>query len=178
MSTDLVLVARTVEEAFRATIVRKTSNAAQHVVNPINKKSEQRIDRLIADAKSKGASSLMIGIQVITILDKVSPDMEFWHVEGFGPVLGLAAYDDESSAVQLVNDSPYGLSAAVHSRNHLKALGIAKQLETAAVHFNSATVHDEAILPHGGRKESGFGRFGAQWGFDEFMQTKTIILHP
>jgi acyl-CoA reductase-like NAD-dependent aldehyde dehydrogenase len=50
-------------------------------------------------------------------------------------------------------------------------------LDTGAVHVNSSTVHDEVSLPHGGRKDSGWGRFGATFGFDEFLQTKTVILH-
>jgi acyl-CoA reductase-like NAD-dependent aldehyde dehydrogenase len=104
--------------------------------------------------------------------------MDFWSQESFGPLLGLRAFDDEKEAVSLANESPYGLSGAVFSRNHMRALKLAKTLHTGAVHVNSSTVHDEVSLPHGGRKDSGWGRFGSTFGFDEFLQTKTVILHP
>jgi acyl-CoA reductase-like NAD-dependent aldehyde dehydrogenase len=113
-----------------------------------------------------------------TFLEDVAQGMDFWSAESFEPLLGLVVYDDEEEAVKMVNDSSFGLSGAIFSRNHLNALKIAKKLHTGAVHANSATVHDEATLPHGGRNESGWRRFGAHWGFEEFLQTKTIILHP
>jgi acyl-CoA reductase-like NAD-dependent aldehyde dehydrogenase len=87
----------------------------------------------------------------------------------------LKMYEDP---VTLVNESLYGLSCAIFSQDYLKALKMAKLINTGAVHINSATVHDEPSLPHGGWKESGWGRFGGRWGFEEFLQTKTIILHP
>lgn len=87
-------------------------------------------------------------------------------------------YEAEEQAVKIVNDSLYGLSGAIFSRNHMNALSLAKKIHTGAIHINSATVHDEPTLPHGGRKDSGWGRFGGHWGLEEFLQTKTIILHP
>ncbi|PVH98232.1 ALDH-like protein [Periconia macrospinosa] len=89
------------------------------------------------------------------LLEDVAQGMDFWSAESFGPLLGLAVYDDEEDAVQVVNSSLFGLSGAIFSRNHLNALKMATRLHTGAVHVNSATVHDEATLPHGGRKESG-----------------------
>jgi acyl-CoA reductase-like NAD-dependent aldehyde dehydrogenase len=181
MATDLVLVARSVEQNFRALLRQKLPNASQQVVKTINTKSQIKIGALVSNAKEKGAKASTVDSKPhnsTTLLEDVTQDMDFWNAESFGPLLGLVVYDDEEEAVRIVNDSSFGLSAAIFSRNHLNALKIAKKLHTGAVHVNSATVHDEATLPHGGRKESGWGRFGAHWGFEEFLQTKTIILHP
>lgn len=181
MATDLVLVAESVEKNFRSLLRDKMSKEAQQVMKVINTKSQVRIDALINDAKKKGAISNSTDrgpSSPATLLEDITQDMDFWSAESFGPLLGLVVYGNEDEAVEMVNCSSYGLSGAVFSCNHLKALRIAKKLQTSAVHVNSTTVHDEFALPHGGRKESGWGRFGAHWGFEEFLQTKTIILHP
>ncbi|KAF2801521.1 putative aldehyde dehydrogenase [Mytilinidion resinicola] len=181
MSTDLVLVAQLVEQQFRRLLHQKLSDGSQQVTEVISQKSRSRIDALVSNAVQKGASTTTAetGTRASSIIiGDVTPHMEFWEQESFGPLLGLRVFDEEEAAIQMVNDSPYGLSGAIFSRNYLKALKLAKRLNMGAVHINSATVHDEACLPHGGRKESGWGRFGAHWGFEEFLQTKTIILHP
>lgn len=178
MSTDLVLVARAIDKEFRKLLRQKLPNASEHVAETINAASRSRIQAQIKDAIEKGACCFSDDTESLIVLEDVSEQMNFWKTEAFGPLLGLAVYDLEQDAIHSVNESLYGLSAAVHSRNHLKALKIAKQLQVSAVHVNSATVHDEHTLPHGGRKESGWGRFGAHRGFEEFLQTKTIILHP
>jgi acyl-CoA reductase-like NAD-dependent aldehyde dehydrogenase len=178
MSTDLVLVQRSVERSFRALLREKLSDASKQVVQTINAKSQIRIEALIQDAKSHGAAVSASKSGTAFILEDVTREMDFWEAEAFGPLLGLAVYDEADEAIELVNASSYGLSGGIFTRNHLRALQLAKRLETGAVHVNSPTVHDEATLPHGGRKESGWGRFGTHWGFEEFLQTKTIILHP
>ncbi|KAJ4286517.1 hypothetical protein N0V90_013217 [Kalmusia sp. IMI 367209] len=181
MGTDLVLVQRSIEQQFRALLRQKLPVASQQVVQTINGKSQTRIDTLIQNAESQGATLHFSDEKQrssAVLLDPVTREMQFWSAESFGPLLGIFVYDDVDVAVQLVNDSAFGLSGAIFSRNHLRALQVAKKLHIGAVHVNSGTVHDEATLPHGGRKESGWGRFGSHWGFDEFLQTKTIILHP
>ncbi|CAN9304979.1 unnamed protein product [Alternaria alternata] len=181
MSTDIVLVARSVEERFRELLHQKLPNGAQQVTTLINDKSASKIDTLVANAKDGGAATRTVesaSDASPTIIDGIISTMDFWSQESFGPLLGLRAFDDEKEAVSLANESPYGLSGAIFSRNHMRALKLAKTLHTGAVHVNSSTVHDEVSLPHGGRKDSGWGRFGSTFGFDEFLQTKTVILHP
>ncbi|KAJ8118502.1 hypothetical protein OPT61_g529 [Boeremia exigua] len=181
MATDLVLIDRSVEQAFVDLIREKMSVASKQVVRTINSSSEARIDALLHNAIKHGAISVTDDLELTTpaaVVTGVTSAMEFWRVESFGPLLGLVSYDREEEAVRVVNNSSFGLSAAIFSRDHFRAFNLAKRLNTGAVHVNSATVHDEATLPHGGRKESGWGRFGAHWGFEEFLQTKNIIIHP
>ncbi|KAJ4347355.1 uncharacterized protein N0V89_011296 [Didymosphaeria variabile] len=170
-----------IEKAFRLLLRQKLPEASKHVVKTINAKSETRIEGLITNAEQEGAtikSDKMQNSAPVVLVEDVAPGMNFWTAESFGPLLGLAVYGDEEEAVRMVNSSSFGLSGAIFSRDHLRALKLAKRLHTGAVHVNSPTVHDEATLPHGGRKESGWGRFGSHWGFEEFLQTKTVILHP
>ena len=181
MSTDIVLVARSVERRFRELLHQQLPNAEQQVTTLINAKSASRIDTLVANAKDGGAATKTVESAFDaspTIIDGITSTMDFWSQESFGPLLGLRAFDDEKEAVSLANESSYGLSGAIFSRDHMRALKLAKRLHTGAVHVNSSTVHDEVSLPHGGRKDSGWGRFGSTFGFDEFLQTKTVILHP
>ncbi|BCS28076.1 uncharacterized protein APUU_61124S [Aspergillus puulaauensis] len=81
---------------------------------------------------------------------------------------------DEEEAIALANDTEYGLTSAVFTSNLFSGLRVANQIESGAVHINSMTVHDDPTLPHGGWKNSGFGRFGGTAGYDEWLQTKTI----
>lgn len=181
MATDIVLVARSVEQEFRKVIRANMPKASQDVLTVINEKSQIRIRELVYDAKRKGAKISpdeegYLGSAFI--LEDVTEEMNFWRTESFAPLIGLVVYEAEEQAVKIVNDSLYGLSGAIFSRNHMNALSLAKKIHTGAIHINSATVHDEPTLPHGGRKDSGWGRFGGHWGLEEFLQTKTIILHP
>jgi len=103
-------------------------------------------------------------------------DMELWRTESFGPVLLIVEFDTEEEAVEMANDTEYGLNAAVWTRNVMRGLRVAKQIECGNCHVNGATVHDEIALPHGGVKNSGYGRFNGMWGIEEFTTTKTITL--
>lgn len=108
------------------------------------------------------------------ILSDVTRDMDIYYTESFGPSVSLLTYSTEAEAVEIANDTEYGLAAAVFTENLTTGLRIAKQIESGAVHINHMTVHDEPRLPHGGSKSSGFGRFGGNWGLDEFLTSKTI----
>lgn len=181
MSTDLVLVSRNIETKFRAELRQKFQASVQReATNVINSASEARIRALVEDAKTKGASLTLDGQGPLAaaLIEDVSPDMQAWTAESFGPVLALRVFDNASEAVNMVNQSVYGLSAAIFSKDQLGALHMAKRLNVGAVHVNASTVHDEVSLPHGGCKESGWGRFGSHWAFEEFLQTKTVILNP
>ena len=83
---------------------------------------------------------------------------------------------DEAEAIRLANDTEYGLSSAVFSRDIARALRVAEQLETGMCHINGATVHDEAQMPFGGMKGSGYGRFGGRAGIAEFTELRWITI--
>ncbi|KFY78678.1 hypothetical protein V499_02212 [Pseudogymnoascus sp. VKM F-103] len=182
MSTDTVLVSRSVFAAYRKKLIVLMKKASSDISAVITTKSSERLRALINDAIAKGAD-ITTGddtdpsIIPATIVDNMIPSMDFYHAESFGPMLGLQIFDDISEATKVINDCPFGLSSAIFTRNHYRAMMIAKDLNVGAIHINGATVHDEPTIPHGGHGDSGWGRFGGSWGLDEFVHTKTIILN-
>ena len=79
-------------------------------------------------------------------------------------------------AVRVANDSEYGLAAAVFGRDIDRALSVARRLETGICHVNGPTVHDEAQMPFGGVKASGYGRFGGAAAIHEFTELRWITI--
>ncbi|KAF5250702.1 hypothetical protein FANTH_4145 [Fusarium anthophilum] len=184
MSTDLVLVEKDIADEFRAELTKLLQSKNGSSYRLVGPKSQSRVQALVSDAEAKGSSvKSSIGHQTdstlipVTILDSINSSMDFLRTESFGPCLGIVAVSDGDEAVKIVNDSDYGLSGAIWTRNQYAALEMARRLQVGAVHINSSTVHDEATLPHGGTKQSGFGRFGAEWGLKEFVETQTVIMH-
>ena len=80
------------------------------------------------------------------------------------------------AAVACANDNPFGLSSAVFSRDLGKAWEVARRIESGICHINGPTVHDEAQMPFGGVKASGFGRFGGRAGIDAFTELRWITM--
>lgn len=93
--------------------------------------------------------------------------MRLWREESFGPVKAIIRVHSEEEALAVANDSEYGLSAAVYSRDSARAWNVAQRLHTGICHINGPTVHDEAQMPFGGCKASGYGRFGGRAGIAE-----------
>jgi benzaldehyde dehydrogenase (NAD) len=83
---------------------------------------------------------------------------------------------DEAQAIELANDTDYGLSAAVFTRDIARGLRVAKQIKSGICHINGPTVHDEAQMPFGGTKASGYGRFGGRAGIDAFTELRWITI--
>lgn len=139
-----------------------------------------KVLKLVDDAKQKGAEVIYESEMKILphpmILGSVTPDMDIFEIESFGPVFFVSSVKSMDEAVKIVNSSDYGLSNSVWSTNTTNAVRIAKQIESGAVHINGMTVHDAAHLPHGGVKHSGFGRFNSIWGIREFQQPKVITI--
>ena len=112
------------------------------------------------------------------VIENVNKEMSIYHTESFGPtvaIYSLASGDSfEEEALKLANDTDYGLASAVFTKDLRKGLRLAKGIETGAVHINSMSVHDEAALPHGGAKKSGFGRFNGREGLEEWVRTKIV----
>lgn len=107
------------------------------------------------------------------IFTNVDNRMTIAREEIFGPVLCMISYDTEGHAVEIANDSPYGLSGYVHSRDLESARRVAGKLRTGMVHINGAAVDLNA--PFGGYKQSGNGREWGQEGLTEFLETKAIL---
>jgi acyl-CoA reductase-like NAD-dependent aldehyde dehydrogenase len=198
MSTDTVLVMESILSAFRdvlLSLLQDPATKGTFISSVVTPKSAARIEALLSDAGSKGAklytaseipTKLLVNGDTSqeyiarispTIIENMTPNMDLYTQESFGPLLSLTRIQSENEAVKIMNECRYGLSAAIFTKDHYKAIFMAKRLRVGAIHVNGATVHDESTLPHGGHGDSGWGRFGATWGLAEFVQTKTVILN-
>ncbi len=111
-----------------------------------------------------------------TVLADVTPNMSAFRTELFGPVAAVSRADDPDHALELANDSSYGLSSAVLTNDMQQALRFADELEAGMVHINGPTVHDEPHIPFGGVKDSGSGREGGRWSMEEMTETKWVTI--
>jgi acyl-CoA reductase-like NAD-dependent aldehyde dehydrogenase len=143
--------------------------------------SADNVRALVADATKKGAVRVCGGdgdgvFVPPNVIDKVAPGMRLYGEESFGPVVSVVRAKDDDDAVRIANDTEYGLSSAVFSRDIGRALSIARRIESGICHINSPTVQDEAQMPFGGVKASGFGRFGGRAGIDAFTELRWITI--
>jgi vanillin dehydrogenase len=111
-----------------------------------------------------------------TVLDHVTRDMRIYDEESFGPVAPVIRVNDVAEAITVANDTEYGLSAAVFGRDVNRALTVARQIESGICHINGPTVQDEAQIPFGGTKASGYGRFGGRAAINEFTELRWITV--
>jgi acyl-CoA reductase-like NAD-dependent aldehyde dehydrogenase len=106
----------------------------------------------------------------------LTAEMRIYHEESFGPVAPVIRVRDVKDAIRIANDTEYGLSAAVYGRDVNRALAVAKQIESGICHVNGPTVQDEAQIPFGGMKASGYGRFGGHAAINEFTELRWITV--
>ncbi|ODV86050.1 hypothetical protein CANARDRAFT_197636 [[Candida] arabinofermentans NRRL YB-2248] len=142
-----------------------------------------RVRNLVQDALNKGAKALVGELNKDAnafvspmILTDVTPDMEIYQQETFGPIIVISKYKDLDSVIKNVNDHNHGLKCSLWTTNLLKAYNAAKKIESGSVHINKPTIFDEAHLPHGGFKQSGYGKFNSYWGINDFSHQKLITL--
>ncbi|KEF53097.1 uncharacterized protein A1O9_11005 [Exophiala aquamarina CBS 119918] len=141
--------------------------------------------RLVQDAVSKGAQVLYGEVKLLeparlqpVVLKGLKPDMEIYDNESFGPVLAVFTVDTDEEAVELANSSQYGLSAGVYSKDIGRALQVANRIEAGQTHINFplGTGTDEATLPIGLSKSSGWGRQNGSEGLEQFLELRTVLL--
>ena len=189
MSTERLIVDSKVADAFIDKLAAKVATlraghpqADDSVLGSlVDASAGVRIKALIDDAVGKGAR-LVVGGQVDgsimqpTLLDGVTPSMRLYREESFGPVAVLLRGDGDEALLSLANDSEFGLSAAIFSRDTGRALALAQRVESGICHINGPTVHDEAQMPFGGVKSSGYGSFGGKASIEQFTQLRWITL--
>ncbi|MGY8631981.1 aldehyde dehydrogenase [Bradyrhizobium sp. 14AA] len=190
MSTERLIVDRRVADQFVDRLKRRV--AALPAGDPasdqpvvlgvlVDASAVERCNFLIEDAVRRGAQLICGGpaetpLMQATLLDHVRPDMAIFSEESFGPVKPIIRVDGAEAAIACANDSAYGLSAAVFGRDMARAFQVASRIESGICHVNGPTVHDEAQMPFGGQKASGYGRFGGQAGIDAFTELRWLTL--
>jgi acyl-CoA reductase-like NAD-dependent aldehyde dehydrogenase len=188
MSTERIVVHEAIADAFVPKFVTKArsliaGNPRDNVVlgSVIDADVVTRLDRLLKDAIAKGATLALQGavrgtVMGATVLDRVMRGMRIYSEESFGPVVCVVRVKDDEEALSVANDSEYGLSSAIFSRDIARALNIARRIAAGMCHINGPTVHDEAQMPFGGMKASGYGRFGGDAGIAEFTDLRWITV--
>jgi vanillin dehydrogenase len=189
MSTERIVVDESVAPVFVEMLARKAATLIAG--NPLDGKmplgtiigyeAVGRIDALVKDAVSKGARILTGGrasgtLMDATVLDHVTPAMRIYSEESFGPVVAVIRVRGVEEAVRVANDTEYGLSSAVFGRDVKRAMDVALRIESGICHVNGPTVHDEAQMPFGGVKASGYGRFGGTAAIHEFTELRWITV--
>ncbi|MEC9239301.1 MAG: aldehyde dehydrogenase family protein, partial [Pseudomonadota bacterium] len=108
-----------------------------------------------------------------TVFSHVTNDMSIAQEEIFGPVLSLIGYADDDDAVRIANDTVYGLSGYISAGDPERAREVARRIRTGNIHLNGAPVDQQS--PFGGYKQSGNGREWGRYGFEEFLEVKSIL---
>ena len=193
MSTDRVIVHRDIADAFTTAFAAAVkaipsgdpSDPATFVGPVVNKRAAERVSALIKDAIGKGAT-LLAGTGEIegeqktlirpVLLSDITEDMEIFYGEIFGPATVLHVVDSVEEAIELANDTDYGLTAGVISENMTEALRVANRIESGIVHVNDQGIGDEPMAPFGGVKNTGYGRFGGANGVEAFSVTRWITV--
>jgi acyl-CoA reductase-like NAD-dependent aldehyde dehydrogenase len=189
MSTERVLVEEPVADEFAAKLAKRVAalpsgdpRTGEVVLGSVvGIGTVERVQRLVKAAVAQGAKLLTGGTAQGTIMqgivvDHVKPEMALFRDESFGPQVSITRVRSAEEAVRLANDTEYGLAASIFSRDIAKAIEMAKRIESGICHINGPTVHDEAQMPFGGMKGSGYGRFGGKAGVDQFTETRWITI--
>ena len=189
MSTERIIAVDAVASEFIKRFAAKAKSMA--VGDPregktplgavVDRKTVRHVNALIDDATSKGATVVAGGktdsvLMPATVVDGVTAAMSIYRDESFGPVVGVIRAKDEIDAIRLANDSEYGLSASVFTRDTARGLRVARQIRSGICHINGPTVHDEPQMPFGGIGASGYGRFGGKAGIDQFTELRWITI--
>lgn len=190
MSTERVIVQEKVADEFASKLAKRV--AALPVGDPrqgefvlasvVGRPTVDRVEKLVSEAVAQGAKVLAGGektsgtVMQGIVVDRVTPKMTLFREESFGPQVSITRVKTIDEAVALANDTEYGLSAAVFTRDLVKGIEIAKRIDSGICHVNSPTVQDEAQMPFGGVKNSGYGRFGGKAGINEFTELRWITV--
>lgn len=189
MSTERIVVDQKIADAFVSRLAAKAQ--ALPLGDPrkgpvvlgsvVDTRTVQRVNELIDDALAKGAKLVCGGkadntLMPATLLDNVTPAMRIYSEETFAPVKAIVRVDGEEAAIACANDNAFGLSAAVFTADTARGWRVAQRIESGICHINGPTVHDEAQMPFGGVKASGWGRFGGRAGIEAFTDLRWITV--
>lgn len=187
MAANRAIVVESVFDEFIEKVVERVNQLIvgdpakdETVIGPIiNQKQTDQIQEIIQQAKESGAKFMMEGTvkgQVIepVVLVSEDPALEIFHQEIFGPVLPILKVKDTEAAIKAANDTEYGLSSALFTKDLNKGRALANEIESGMCHINGLTVDDQPNAPFGGEKNSGIGRFNGEWVLEEFTRTQWV----
>jgi succinate-semialdehyde dehydrogenase/glutarate-semialdehyde dehydrogenase len=191
------LVHETVHDAFLEKLKAAMARSI-HLGNPFdgettmgplnNEPTARKVDRHVADALDHGADLILGGARASgfptdlyyepTLLDGVTNEMEVAREETFGPIIPITTIQSEEEALEIINSSPYGLLAAVWTRDLARGLRFAEAARAGWVNINESSNYWESHLPFGGRagSQSGIGRVGGRYSMETFTELKTIVI--
>jgi succinate-semialdehyde dehydrogenase/glutarate-semialdehyde dehydrogenase len=153
----------------------------------IDDQALEKMERQVSDATSKGATVLTGGRRLSgagldcgrffapTVLSDVTPGMDIYHEETFGPIAPVIPFDDEQDVIERANSTTYGLASYLYTNDIGRATRVSEALRFGIVGINDINP-TAAAAPFGGTKESGLGREGGAAGIDEYLDTKLIGL--
>jgi len=189
MSTERIIVDEKIADVFAQKFVSKVKNLpcgdprnGEVVLGAVvGLSTVDRVHTLVQDAVSRGAKVLLQGevqgtVMPAVIVDHVTPEMQIFRDESFGPSVSITRFKTVEEAIRLANDTEYGLAAAVFGRDVARAFEVAKRIDSGMCHVNAPTIHDEAQMPFGGVKASGYGRFGGKAAVEQFTELRWITI--
>jgi aldehyde dehydrogenase (NAD+) len=176
-------VLKIAKNAAEKTIVGDPTRTGDHIGPLFDRIQYNRVQAMIQRGLDEGATLLTGGLGKPegfetgyyvkpTIFSDVSNDMAIAQEEIFGPVLVIIPFDDEETAIEIANDTPYGLAAYVQTSSKERAERVASRLRAGAIHINGGIFNYGS--PFGGYKQSGNGREGGLIGMEEYIETKTL----
>ena len=189
MATERVIVHQSIKDTFIEAMKESTKTIYGDEKNPpifVTAAGAIKTKSLVKAALADGAQILFGDSKESTDIDEKSTKMKpiiltdvkkgskLHENESFGPSVAIYTFETEEQALEIANDTEYGLSGAVFTQDLAAGLRVAKGYETGAVHLNAMTIHDESNLPHGGAKKSGFGRFTGLQGLEEWLRVKVV----
>jgi acyl-CoA reductase-like NAD-dependent aldehyde dehydrogenase len=148
----------------------------------ITEQEAQRVSAWVEEAVAGGARVVTGGVRdgavyAATVVADVDPSMRISRSELFGPAVGLSPVGGIEEALALANESDYGLSAGIYTRDVDAALAFARRAEAGNVHINGTPTWRADLMPYGGFKRSGIGKEGARYAVEEMTEQKTIVVH-
>ena len=185
MSTDRIIVEESVADEFITNIRGIVASLKGEAGFAVTKAMAKKAQKLISDATDHGATFLIgdnskrgdSGAALEpTFITNVKPGNPIYDLETFGPSATIHIAKDENEAIEIANDSSYGLTGAIHTKDTLKGLRLAKKLEVGLVGLNTMTLWEESPVPMGGMKGSGWGNNNSRYAIEEFLLLKAVAV--
>ena len=193
MSTDRIIIHKSLAGSFIPRYVDRVKSLTvgdpedpATIVGPlINARGARRVSALVKDAIAKGATALTGDGEIEgpngtllrpAVLTDVTTDMDIFASEIFGPATVIHPVDSTDAAVDLANDTEYGLTGGVITRDLGTALDVVSRVRSGIIHVNDQGIGDEPMAPFGGVKNSGYGKFGGTASIESFTEQRWVTM--